>query len=214
MSCVESLRGDQDDRDEGEVGVRPDAARDLVAVDPRHHDVEEDEVRRILGDAGERLLARWRGVDGVAARTRAGREDLEVVGKVVDDQDRRVERRRLGPATDFMASSPARRAPMNRSTSATTRRGSHGLAGTRRTRPRCAFSRSVASACAVRAMMGMSAVSGSFLRMRVAVHPSMRGIEMSIRISVGPWSRGPVAMPVLAVARLDVRGSRVLRIVR
>ena len=37
--------------------VRLEAADDLDAVDPRHHDVEEHEVGRGLPDAGQRLLA-------------------------------------------------------------------------------------------------------------------------------------------------------------
>ena len=54
----------------GAVGAQPPA--DLDAVEPGHHDVEQDQVRGQLADGDEGLLAVGRGDDVVALRWRAG----------------------------------------------------------------------------------------------------------------------------------------------
>ena len=50
---------DQDDGDEGQRLVVLDAPGHLVPVQPGHHHVQQDQVRRLFLDAVQRLLARW-----------------------------------------------------------------------------------------------------------------------------------------------------------
>ena len=80
------LRGEKDDR---HVRAAPQPPADLGAVELRHHDVEDDEVGRLAGEALERLLAVG-GLDRAEARLREREgDDLADVGVVIDDQDRR-----------------------------------------------------------------------------------------------------------------------------
>ena len=71
------------------AGSFAQASTDLVPVHARHDDVEQDEVRLPLHDGLERLLARSSGHDEVAARREDGVEQLDVLGQVVDHEDRR-----------------------------------------------------------------------------------------------------------------------------
>ena len=98
--------------------------------------------------------------------------------------------------------------PRNRCTSATTARGSHGLARYPSHPTSIAFSRSDASACAVSAMIGISRVCGSCFSTCVASQPSMTGNrdvhQDQIRL-FGPRLRDPF----LAVQRLGDRVAEV-----
>ena len=53
------------------AGSLADPPAHLVAVDTRHHDVEQHQVRAALGQRGQRLLAGLRAADVVAARASA-----------------------------------------------------------------------------------------------------------------------------------------------
>ncbi len=63
--------------------------RDLEAVQPGHHDVEQHEVRQQRANRSQRLLAvdRLRGLVALAREARL--QDLAVIRVVVDDQDQR-----------------------------------------------------------------------------------------------------------------------------
>ena len=77
-----------------EAGGRLGAQRaaDRVAVQARHHDVEQDEVDAALRDPRERRLARARRRRGVAARFEHRLQEAQVLRHVVDEQDRRFRR--------------------------------------------------------------------------------------------------------------------------
>ena len=49
--------GDQDDRHERQIGVGLQLPADFDAVELRHHDVEQDQIRKLLRGRGNRLLA-------------------------------------------------------------------------------------------------------------------------------------------------------------
>ena len=57
--------GDHDDRDDGGGLVGPEAAADLVAVDLRQHDVEEDQVRMLRAATLARASSPSYGGDGL-----------------------------------------------------------------------------------------------------------------------------------------------------
>ena len=69
----------------GEVAL--DLGRHLVAVHARHHDVEQDEVGRLLRHHGERLLAAGSGQEVKAFRREHDFQQLSVVAFVVHDQN-------------------------------------------------------------------------------------------------------------------------------
>ena len=81
------LRGHQDDRHERQARVRLELPADLDAVLARHHDVEENQIRRLCPRDGERLVAILGRDHLVALARQAGLQDLEVGRVVVDDQD-------------------------------------------------------------------------------------------------------------------------------
>jgi hypothetical protein len=81
------LRRHEDHRDRLEPGVALELAHDRDAVELRHHDVEEDQVRLELAGAGEPFLAVGCGLDLVAVRLEAHAQDLEVLRRVVDGED-------------------------------------------------------------------------------------------------------------------------------
>ena len=119
-------RRDQDDGDEGERVVVLDAPGDLVAVHPRHHHVEQDQVRRLVRDPLPAPPRRWWRCPPRSRGRRGGRPGSP-----------RCRERRPPPGCASAAVPAAVRGgqalasrpePMNFSTSATTRRGSHGLA--------------------------------------------------------------------------------------
>jgi hypothetical protein len=76
--------GEHDDRDRG---FPPDRAADLETVEPRQHDVEEDEVRGVRPPAFEGHDAVGGRQDLEAGRPKAERGDLANGGVVLDDQD-------------------------------------------------------------------------------------------------------------------------------
>ena len=79
--------GDHDDRQVGGGGIGPQPPAHLVAVHPRHEDVEQDEVGPLLPPCGQRLLARCRRHDGVALGVEHGLQQPDVGRRVVDHQD-------------------------------------------------------------------------------------------------------------------------------
>ena len=82
-----SLCGEQDDGDVLGGGIVLDHAAGLVAVELRHHDVEDDEVGLLVAHLLQGLLAVGRGDDVVALRTQDEIQDMEDVHLVVDHQD-------------------------------------------------------------------------------------------------------------------------------
>ena len=68
----------------------PDLAADLVAVEPRQHDVEEDEVERVGPEAVEALDAVGGGRDLEAGRTQPDRGHLADRRVILDEQDPRI----------------------------------------------------------------------------------------------------------------------------
>ena len=82
------VRGGQED----DGGVpRPlallDRARGLEAVEPRHHDVEEDHRELLVEQVPERLLARLRAHEVLPQRLQDRLEGEQVLGPVIDQQD-------------------------------------------------------------------------------------------------------------------------------
>ena len=76
-----------DDRDEREVVVAFDAARDFDPVDLGHHDVEQDQIRVFLLDLLQRFFTVARRDRRVAPRFEPRLEQFDVVLVVVDDQN-------------------------------------------------------------------------------------------------------------------------------
>ena len=66
-----------------------DSSRHLVAVHARHHDVEQDQVRRLRCDHGERFFAAGGGLEEEALRREHDLQQLPVLALVVHDQDAR-----------------------------------------------------------------------------------------------------------------------------
>ena len=101
------LRGDQDDRRERQIGIGLDLPAGFDAVDLRHHDVEQDQIRMMLPGGGDRLLAIGRFDELVALPPEAGAEDVAIGLIVVDDENarwlvhRNVRRRASGPILTF-----------------------------------------------------------------------------------------------------------------
>jgi hypothetical protein len=80
-------RGDEDDRREWKCRVRAQPLADLDAIEPRHHDVEQDQVGKLIARGDQRLLAVGCGDDLVALAGEPGLDDLDVGRVVVDDED-------------------------------------------------------------------------------------------------------------------------------
>ena len=78
-------RGQHDDRHRARGA---EALADLQAVEPRQHDVEHDEVDRLLRELAQRLLAVGRLDDRVPVSLQREREHLADRVLVVDEQDR------------------------------------------------------------------------------------------------------------------------------
>ncbi len=81
------LGGDEDDRDEGQRGVGLEAPRHLDPVEPRHHDVEQDEVGEVHRRRDQRGLAIARRHHLVSLALQPHGQDLDVLGGIVDDED-------------------------------------------------------------------------------------------------------------------------------
>ena len=82
-------RGQHDHRDEAGRARGLDPPADLEPVEARHHDVEEDRLRRLGGDRLERRQAVAREADLEALVREDRRQKLEVLGLIVDRQDPR-----------------------------------------------------------------------------------------------------------------------------
>jgi hypothetical protein len=81
--------GDHDDGDIPGRRVCLHLGHHLVAVKPRHHDVEQDQIGTIGGDHRECLFAAAGGRQHEALRREHHFEELPVVALVVDDQESR-----------------------------------------------------------------------------------------------------------------------------
>ena len=79
------LGGDEDDGDGRRRRIGLKAGTDLVAIHPRHHDVQQDEVR-LLDRQRQGLLAR-KGAEDVVGVGQNLAEDLDVFGDIVHDED-------------------------------------------------------------------------------------------------------------------------------
>jgi hypothetical protein len=62
-------------------------ARDLIAIEGRHHHVEQDEVRGLLFDRGQRFVTACCIEGQVALVLEQQLEQLSVLDLVIDDQD-------------------------------------------------------------------------------------------------------------------------------
>ena len=80
-------RGEEDDGRVGRGGVALEPAAGLVAVHPRHEDVEQDQRRPRALRHPQGILAARRHQELVAASVERLAEDVEVPGVVVDQQD-------------------------------------------------------------------------------------------------------------------------------
>ena len=81
------LRGHHDDRDirRGRIGLEQRGK--FVSVHPRHHDVEQDQVRRALCNRGKRFIAIGCGEREIAFSLQQCFEQPAVLELVIDDQD-------------------------------------------------------------------------------------------------------------------------------
>ena len=80
---------DRREDDDRQVGPGLDLAGEGQAVHPRHHHVDDEEVRPAGPEPAEGLVAVAGGLDLVAVRAELVREDDEQVRVVVDDEDPR-----------------------------------------------------------------------------------------------------------------------------
>ena len=96
----EPARGEDDHRDRRGSRVLAEQARELEAVDVRHHHVGHDQVGRVRPDQVERLLPVVRDPDPIAGR---GELDLEETRdeRVVIDDEQLLATARLRPALDL-----------------------------------------------------------------------------------------------------------------
>ena len=78
-----------DDRNEGQVRVRLYSPGDFHSVDVRHHDVEENQIRRLGLDLLQRLPPIHCRLGRVAPRLESRAQQLDVVLVIVDDQNAR-----------------------------------------------------------------------------------------------------------------------------
>ena len=78
-------------------GVVLEAPQDLEAVDPGHHDVEQDQVDRLAGEPLQGVAAMDRRNRLVVEQLELLRQHVAVERLVVDDQDA-GRRRHLGPS--------------------------------------------------------------------------------------------------------------------
>jgi len=76
-------------RTTGMNGSEGSALGRLTVVEPRHHHIEQDEVRQELADLFERLDAVPRRRHLVALRLEPHLQDVDIVRDIVDDQDQR-----------------------------------------------------------------------------------------------------------------------------
>ena len=81
-------RRHEDHRDVAGTCLRLQAAADFEAVDPRHHNVEQDEFGQHIGDALQRLFAVLRDHHATTGAFQAFDDHPHVGGVVVHDQDR------------------------------------------------------------------------------------------------------------------------------
>ncbi len=84
-----ALGGDQDDRGERQGGILLEPAADLDTVEPRHHHVEQDQVRKMLSRRSQRRFAVGGLHDLVTIRLEPRVEDVAVRLVVVNDKDKR-----------------------------------------------------------------------------------------------------------------------------
>jgi hypothetical protein len=82
-------RGEEDHRDRARRVARLQPLADRVAVQARHHHVEEHEVGRGLRRPGDRLFAARRRERPVSRRGELLLEQIDVQRLVVDDEDGR-----------------------------------------------------------------------------------------------------------------------------
>src|SRR5919198_2710368 len=88
VPAVLADRGQEEDRDVPRPLPLLDQLRGLEAVEARHLDVEQDDRELLLEQVPQGLLARHRGDEPVAERLEDRLQREEVVGAVVDEEDR------------------------------------------------------------------------------------------------------------------------------
>jgi len=82
-------RRDQDHRQCRGRGIGAQLLANLVAAHPRHHDVQEHQIRMPVGHFREPFLARARCLDGIAAHLEQVVQELHVHRRVIDHEDPR-----------------------------------------------------------------------------------------------------------------------------
>ena len=110
-------RRDHDHRDVPQLRVHLHALQHLIAIEPRHHDVEEHEVDRLGSEPLERRQAIGRADRRVAEEVELLLEQVDVQRLVVHDQDSRTSRHRSFPAQSCSVPPRIRPSFSNRSVS-------------------------------------------------------------------------------------------------
>ena len=88
QTCFAVVQGRQhDDRDVPGGRVSLDCAGHLPPVDPGHQEVQQDQVRAVLCDGGQRLLAAAGGPQGIALGRQQSLKQSTIVTLVIDDKD-------------------------------------------------------------------------------------------------------------------------------
>ena len=83
------FRGDKNDRDRSQRVVRLEHAHHADAVELRHHDVEQDQIRLEVSRFREALFTIRGGFHCVAVRLETHAQDLEVFRRIVDRKNAR-----------------------------------------------------------------------------------------------------------------------------
>src|SRR5262249_2329038 len=176
------------------LGVAPNGFADFVPAHVGHDDVEQDEVRTVLVETRQGFSAIGGGADCVAHGLQKVREQLDVAGGIVDDED-------LGGGVHSMGAAGW---PRMRRTSFSRLCTPSGFSCNPSNPCAMMSLRSSGITDAVTAMTGMRAVSGWPRSSRSAALPSIPGSWMSIRIRSG-WSRRATSIPSSAVVVSMVR---------
>ena len=88
------FRGYKDDRDRSQRGILLEHAHDADAVELRHHDVEQDQIRLEAAGFRKPLFAIRGGRHLVAVRLEAHAQDFEIFRRVVDRENAEADRAR------------------------------------------------------------------------------------------------------------------------
>jgi hypothetical protein len=79
--------GHHDDGDVQGGRIRLEDLRNLIAVHAGHHDVEQDQIREVEPDRGQRFVPVIRGTGDITFRAQERLQELTILGLVVNDQN-------------------------------------------------------------------------------------------------------------------------------